>query len=316
MNKRISLLAAALLIFSTAAFVAAQTETKTQTTTTVTKTVQNPDGSYTVIEYPLKKETVVTLNPVALTSSKGVATILRDDNGTRVVLDLTEVPADVAAMNVYAVDDAGVVTALGPVVLSNGTGKFSATTPLTKFMLIATPDESLTAYDPAAKIFFRSSVPEGFAVIPHTTNPVGENVSATGAEVSTPTAAYTVPMLNIPAYKKGDDTKVKVNFSGALAGARANIFITPRKRGVTKVNVRFHELKDAPAGKVYTLWAVSPENNFVRLGQIVNTGGRNEADIKSEVTLADFGLLVTMEDANATIVSPLGPSIGIVEIVR
>jgi len=316
MNKRISLLTTALLIFSTAAFVAAQTETRTQTTTTVTKTVQNPDGSYTVVEYPLKKETVVTLNPVALTNSKAVATILRDDNGTRVVLDVTGVPADVSAMNVYAVDDAGAVTPLGPVVLANGTGKFSTTTPLSKFMLIATPDESLATYDPNAKIFFRSAVPEGFAVIPHTTNPVGEQVSATGAEVTTPAAAYTVPMLNIPAYKKGDDTKVKVNFSGALSGARANVFLTPRKRGLTKVNVRFHELKDAPAGKVYTLWAVSPENTFMRVGQIVNTGGRNEAEIKSEVTLADFGLLVTMEDANATIASPAGPSIGIVEIIR
>ena len=88
------------------------------------------------------------------------------------------------------------------------------------------------------------------------------------------------------------------------------------KEGVTKVNMRFHELKDAPAGKVFTLWAVSPENNFVKLGQIVNTGGRNEAEIKSEVALPDFGLLVTMEDANATIVNPVGPSIGIVEIVR
>jgi hypothetical protein len=319
MNKRISLLAAALLIFSAASFVAGQTTPAPQTqttTTTVTKTVQNPDGTYSVIEYPLKKETVVTLNPVALTASKGVATILRDDNGTRIVLNLTEVPADVAAMNVYAVDDAGVVTALGPVVLSNGTGKFSATTPLSKFMLITAPDETLTAYDPDAKIFFRSTVPEGFAVIPHTQHPVGENVAATGAAVTTPAVAYTVPMLNIPAYKKGDDTKMKVNFSGALAGARANVFITPDKKGVTKVNVRFHELKDAPAGKVFTLWAVSPDNNFVSLGQVVNTGGKNEAEIKSEVSLPDFGLLVTMEDATATIVSPVGPTIGLVEIIK
>jgi hypothetical protein len=319
MNKRISLLAAALLIFSAASFVAGQTTPAPQTqttTTTVTKTVQNPDGTYSVIEYPLKKETVVTLNPVALTASKGVATILRDDNGTRIVLNLTEVPAEVAAMNVYAVDDAGVVTALGPVVLSNGTGKFSATTPLSKFMLITAPDETLTAYDPDAKIFFRSTVPEGFAVIPHTQHPVGENVAATGAAVTTPAVAYTVPMLNIPAYKKGDDTKMKVNFSGALAGARANVFITPDKKGVTKVNVRFHELKDAPAGKVFTLWAVSPDNNFVSLGQVVNTGGKNEAEIKSEVSLPDFGLLVTMEDATATIVSPVGPTIGLVEIIK
>jgi hypothetical protein len=181
-------------------------------------------------------------------------------------------------------------------------------------MLVASPEGNLTAYNPET-VFFRSAVPEGFAVVPHTTNPIGEKVGASTAEVSTAAAAYTVPMLNIPAYKKGNDTKMKVNFSGVLEGARANIFITPRKRGVTKVNMRFHELKDAPAGKVYTLWAVSPDNQFLKLGQIVNTGGRNEAEIKSEVPLPDFGLLVTMEDANATIVNPLGPSIGVVQIV-
>src|SRR3981081_4639175 len=112
MSKRFSILAAALLVISTAAWAAGQTDpqmpqTKTTTTTTVTKTVQNPDGTYTVIEYPLKKEVTVTLNPVTLTRSKAVATILRDDDGTRVVLNLTDVPADVTAMNVYAVDDTG-----------------------------------------------------------------------------------------------------------------------------------------------------------------------------------------------------------------
>ena len=85
-TKGISILAAVLLILAAATAAAAQTTTTTvtQTPTTVTKTVQNPDGSYTVIEYPLKKETVVNLTPVALTNAKGVATILRDDNGTRV----------------------------------------------------------------------------------------------------------------------------------------------------------------------------------------------------------------------------------------
>jgi hypothetical protein len=56
-------------------------------------------------------------------------------------------------------------------------------------------------------------------------------VVATPAQVAT---AYTAPMLNIPSYKKGDDTKIKVDFSGALEGARANVFITPRKDGPTK----------------------------------------------------------------------------------
>ena len=189
MSKGISILAAALLILSAAVVAAAQTTVTvpqtptttvvTQTPTTVTKTVQNPDGTYTVIEYPVGKEVQLTLNPVTLTNSKAVATILRDDNGTRVVLNVTDVPADVSAINLYAVDDTGAITSLGPVVLANGTGKFSGTTPLSKFMLIAAPDESLTTYDPNTKVFFRSAVPQGFAVIPHTTSPTGETVAAT-----------------------------------------------------------------------------------------------------------------------------------------
>jgi hypothetical protein len=324
MSKRISILAAALLIISTAAFVAGQTEpqtpqTQTTTTTQVTKTVQNADGTYSVIEYPLKKEVTVTLNPVTLTSSKAVATILRDDAGTRVILNVTDVPADVTAMNVYAVDDTGTITPLGPVVLSNGIGKFTATTQLSKFMLITAPDEGLTAYDPNAKIFFRSAVPEGFAVIPHTTNPVGETVGATTTPGTTPASTLTVPMLNIPAYKKGDDTKLKLDFTGAMSGARANIFIEPHKSGKeTEIKMVFHELKDAPSGQAYVLWAVSPENQFFKLGQIVNFHGRNEAEIKANTTLNDFGLLVTMEDLTAvkTVVIPAGPRIGTIQIVQ
>jgi hypothetical protein len=102
-------------------------------------------------------------------------------------------------------------------------------------------------------------------------------------------------MLNIPGMKRGEDTQVKVNLAGALTGARVNFNIEPRKDGPTMITARFHELKEAPAGKAFVLWAVSPDNKFVKLGQIVNTGARNEAEIKSETTLSDFGLLITLQ---------------------
>ncbi len=311
-------LAAVVLSLATAALAFGQT-------TTVTKTVQNPDGTYTVIEYPAKKEVMLNLNPVKITGAKGVATILRDDDGTRIKLNLTSIPADVSALTLYAIDDTGAVTALGPVTISNGTGTFSTTTPLSKFMLVASPETTLTAYGPTTTVLFRSAVPEGFTVIP-VTSASGEQVAVTattptvtatapGATTTTTTVTttYGAPMLNIPAYKKGDDTKIKVDFAGAMTGARANVFITPRKDGPTEVRMRFHELKEAPVDQKFILWAVTPDNQFQKLGQVVNAPGRNEAEIKSEVALPDFGLLVTME--NAIGAAPVGPIVGRIHIM-
>lgn len=312
MSKHVSsVLAAVILTLALSALAFAQTTT----TTTTTKTVQNPDGTYTVIEYPAKKEITLTLNPVTIQKAKGVATILRDDDGTRIKLNLTDVPAEVTALTLYAVDDKGAVTALGPVAISNGVGTIATTTPLSKFMLVASPETALTAYDANTKIFFRSAVPEGLAVVPVSQNPSGEKVAATTAPAGTTVAGgtYTAPMLNIPAFKKGDDTKIKVDFTGALTGARANVFITPRKDGPTEVNLRFHDLKEAPAGQSFIVWAVGADGTYQKLGQVVNTAGRNEAEIKSETTLADFGLLITMEGAEVT--SPAGPAVATIHII-
>ena len=333
MSKHVlSVLGAAMLTLALAAIALAQT------TTTVTKTVQNPDGTYTIIEYPAKKEVTVNLTPINVTGAKGVATILRDDDGTRIKLNLTDVPADVSAMTLYAVDDKGTVTALGPVAISNGTGTLIATTPLSRFMLFASPESELNAYDANTKVFFRSAVPQGFTVIPMT-SPAGETVAAVGAPTArttvttTPGAVvtspsgnttvvvpmteqkttYSAPLLNIPAYKTGDDTKIKVDFTGALTGARANVFITPHKGGATEVKMRFHDLKEAPSGQRFILWAVSPDNQFVKLGQVTNVPGRNEAEIKSETTLPDFGLVVTMEGAEGAM--PMGPTVGTIHIL-
>jgi hypothetical protein len=309
MSKHVSsVLAAVILTLTLSALAFAQT-----TTTTVTKTVQNPDGTYTIIEYPAKKEVTLTLNPVTIQGAKGVATILRDDDGTRIKLNLTNVPADVSALTLYAVDDTGAVTALGPVTISNGVGTLATTTPLSKFMLVASPETALTAYDPNTKVFFRSAVPEGFAVVPMRTNPEGEKVAAVAAPTTTVAGTYTAPMLNIPAFKTGDDTKIKVDFTGALTGARANVFITPHKDKATEVNLRFHDLKEAPAGQKFIVWAVGADGTYQKLGEIVNTGGKNEAEIKTETALADFGLLVTMESAIGA--APAGPAVATIHIV-
>jgi hypothetical protein len=215
-------------------------------------------------------------------------------------------------------------------------------------MLVASPEDAITAYNTNTKIYFRSAVPAGLTVIPLATNAAGETVGAVIAPTETvvaptavsPTVAvvpstatvvaptaevvvaatdYTVPMLGIPSFKRGDDTKLKINFSGTMEGSRANVFIEPHKNGkMTEVRMHFHELKEAPKGQTYILWAVSSDNQFTQLGQIVNFKGRNEAEIKGEVSFDDFGLLLTTEDmgmTKGTIIRPSGRRVGVIQIV-
>jgi hypothetical protein len=332
----IRVLGTALLLSSLAAVAIAQTPTTTTTTTTTkTQAIQNSDGTYTIVEYPVGKETVVTLNPVGLSGSTGTATILRAADGTTIKVNLTKLPTEATAVNLYAIDPAGAVTLLGPVAIANGAGTFTSTTPLTKFMLVASPDDTLSAYNDSTPVYFRSAVPSGLTVLP-VTNAVGEQIGS----VAVPTTSAVVPttgdvavvpattsvvtdyatsMLGIPTFKRGDDTKLKINFSGAMEGARANIFIEPHKRGkTTEIRMRFHDLKEAPKGTAYILWAVTPDNQFTKLGQIINVKGRNEAEIKSEVSYDDFGLLLTAEDlglTKGTFVRPAGQRVGVIQLV-
>lgn len=82
------------LILSLGLFAFAQDTTTTTKTTTVTKkeVVANPDGTYTVIEYPVGKEVTVELTPNQLEGAKGWAKVLRTDDGTTVALDLSGLP--------------------------------------------------------------------------------------------------------------------------------------------------------------------------------------------------------------------------------
>ena len=311
---------AALLSLSLAVVAVSQVQTTT-VTKVQTQAVQNPDGTYTIVEYPVGKETVVTLNPVGIPGAIGRATIMRSSDGTTIRVNMDKLPADLAALNFYAVDPTGAVTSLGPIEVANGVGTFTTTTPLTRFMLFASPEANLTAYDPNTQVFFRSTVPTGLTVIP-----IGGGVAAVGEQVAGVVAPvgpalvtdYSVPMLGIPAWKKDESKKLKIDFSGPMEGARANIFIEPRKHGkTTEIQMHFHDLQEAPKGQAFVLWAVSADHQFQKLGQIVNIKDRSEAEIDSETNFDDFGLLLTTENVlapTATIIAPSGKRVGVITI--
>ncbi len=280
-------------------------QTQTTVTTQTTQSVQNSDGSWSVVHYPPNKEVIVDFTPAqTFSAAKGRAKVMRMSDHTMVTLDLSGLPADAAALNLYAVDPFGKVTMLGPVTFTNGVATQSFKTPLDRFMLVMSPEADLTTYTPTTAFAFRSVAPQGFAVVPMS-SAEGERVAATSTAGAT--TAFTAPMLGVPSFDRGDTTEVKVKLGGALTGSRVNFNITPRRDGPTEVVARFHELKEAPAGQVYVLWAVSPEGKHVKLGQVVNTGQRNEAVIKSETTLSDFGLLITLQPAGE---APAGDVVG------
>src|SRR5215210_553338 len=144
MSKRlIAVLGAVLLLLSLAAVSFGQVPTTTTTTTTKVEAVQNADGTFTIVEYPVGKETVVTLTPVNVKGATGTATILRAADGTTIKVNLSGLPTDLAGLNLYAVDPTGAVTLLGPLEVANGVGAFTTTTPLSRFMLISSTEEAL-----------------------------------------------------------------------------------------------------------------------------------------------------------------------------
>ena len=322
MNKKlISILGAIVLSFSVAALTFGQ-QTKTTTTTTVTKSVQNPDGTWTVVEYPVGKEVVVDLTPATtITGATGRATILRNPDGTTVKVNLTGIPADMATLNLYAVDPTGTTTLLGPVTIENGVGTFVTTNPLSlnKFMIIASPEGNLTAFTRESPVIFRSAVPAGLAVVPLTRTGKGPR-GAEGEKVSAAASPYTIPMLGIPSFPVKKETTVKVNFAESVHATRATIFITPNfnNKRATRVKAKFHELSGVPTDAFLTLWAVGPDGSFTRLGSTPNTGKPNVATIDTDrnhtnVALSDFGLFLTTEPSN-TITTPSGPVV--VRIIR
>lgn len=274
----------ALVLFATAGF--AQDTKK--------EVIVNSDGSYTVIEYPVGKEVMVTLTPsTTVATAKGTARVMRSADGTKVYFDMSGVPATVTGYHAYAVDPTGTPTYLGPITFKEGVAKAEFTTPLNQFMIVVSPEEGLTAISPTS-VVFQSAVPTGYAVVP-------KRVSETRvAEVAGDVRfKYDVPMLNISTFPD-TEKEIKMKFSGELEGLEGKAYID-REKGTTKIKMHFDDMKKVPANKRFTLWTVSPEGEYTRLGTIINSGKRDEAEIKSETALTDFGLFITAEDADVTI---------------
>lgn len=271
------------------------TKTTTTTTTTRTEVIQNADGTYTVIEYPVGKEVMVELTPNNLQGAKGLAKVMRTADGTTVAVDLSGLPADAKSYYVYAVDPAGTTTLLGPATISGGVGSATFKTPMNQFMLVLSPNEGLTTLSNDTPVVFRSSLPQGYAVVPRAVTSTGGAKQVAGS--TTVNSTYDVPMLNIPGFT--DKTaEIRINFSGDLAGLKGKAYIEPRDDGATQIKMRFDDMKMAPKNKRFILWAASSDGKYTKLGQVINTGDRQESEIRSETAMPDFGLFVTMEDAD------------------
>lgn len=281
--KNIGLVLVGVLVFA-AAGLAQDTEKKV---------VVHPDGSYTVIEYPVNKEVVVNLLPTAgITGSTAVARVARTDDGTKIYFDVNGAPSDWGNVYAYAIDPEGSPTLLGPISFSGGVGKAEFTTPMRQFMLVLSPAEGMVSYDTATPYVYRSDVPQGYVVVPRKSH---GNTRAAAVESSV-VSNYDVPLLNVPSFS-GGTKEVKIKFTGDLTGLEGKAYIE-RKKGVSKVKMHFDDMKKVPAGKRFVLWASAPDRQYTKLGQVVNSGRREEAEINSETSLTDFGLFVTVEDAD------------------
>jgi hypothetical protein len=289
-----------LLSVAFSSFALAQDTTVKTTTTTETKTavVQNADGSYSVIEYPVGKEVTVQLTPYNLQGASGTARVLRAADGTKIYLDLAGVTGDAKSYYAYAVDSKGMPTLLGPVMIENGVAKAEFSTPLNQFMVVLSPNEGVTSFSSDIPVTFRSAVPAGYAVVPiAVTSDGGTKQVATTTEV---TSTYEVPMLNVTSFAPDKEKEVRINFTGDLSGLKGKAYLNPTKGGVTKVKMRFDEMKNVPSNTRLVLWASSPDGKYTKLGQVINNGKREESEIRSETALKDFGLFVTVEDAEVT----------------
>jgi hypothetical protein len=162
-------------------------------------------------------------------------------------------------------------------------------------MLVLSPNEGLTTFANDTPVVFRSAVPKGYAVVANRSTVMTGSDEKQVATTQPVGSTYEVPLLGVPSFEKGEK-EIRVNFSGELEGLKGKAYLDNSKTGLTKIKMRFDDMKMAPKQKRYVLWAVSPTKEYTKIGQIINNGERAEAEIRGETALKDFGLLVTLEE--------------------
>lgn len=285
MHKLIKNLAIALTISLSLTYTASAQETER-------KVVANPDGSYSVIEYPVDKEVVVNLLPTTGVTSRGTARVVRTATGTKVFFDLAGAPADWKNVYAYAVDPSGATSVLGPIQFMDGMGKAEFDTPLSQFMIVVSPVEGLSTYDATSSYVFRSEAPKGYAIVPRAITDTTKAVAGTAHA----DASYNVPMLGVPKFE-GKTTEVRIRFSGELSGLDGKAYLKP-EGGKTSIKMRFADMKKVPMNTRLVLWASGADGSYTKIGQVIHTGTRDESEIRGETALNDFGLLVTVENVD------------------
>lgn len=131
---------------------------------------------------------------------------------------------------------------------------------------------------------------------------------------------YRTPIMFNSSQVQAETTKEVFSFAELLGDASAKVAVKPQDNGLTEIIVRFRNLSNITRNDVKTrfvLWAVSPDNKVVSLGQVYSVGRRSSAEVKTETAFPNFGLFVTAERAEnaspqAAFFGPTGPMIAAV----
>jgi len=139
------------------------------------------------------------------------------------------------------------------------------------------------------------------------------------ADNDAPIYRVTVVQRSLPAVNYGHRSEpTKIDFRGTvLAPATRGNATVESKAGAVKIHVKLSGLdspaKFGPQYLTYVMWAISPEGQTERLGEVI-TNHSDDAKLEVSTSLQTFGLLVTAEPYFA--VSKPGPVVVMENVLR